>query len=244
MENGRHDFCYDGTIEGLLCVYIRCISMKVRPLSIKPDYMVIGTPYEDRYIFIRSDVKRADLLYKYVGECSSAEVQQMLLDCFLTSLPNKELDLFELVCRAIRYGARIAEDYEDPTMHRIQMAIRDLYRESQLLVSGLKFCVESDVSIAELNPRNCVLPLIKRKILSNPTYDDLLAYDKRHALLLLRHGAENEIIDIHKLSIPPVNGSKLLYETFWPYVLNGRSCTCNGLTKRKSDGLDSLWRIA
>ncbi len=244
MENSRHSFCYDGTIEGLLCVYIRCIAMRIRPLSIKPDYMVIGTPHEDSYIYIRSDVTRADLLYKYIGERASAEVQQMVSDCFLTSLPNKELDLFDFVCCAIRYGARVAEEYEEPTIHRIQMAIRDLYRESQILINDIKFCVESDVSIAEINPRNCVLPLIKRRILNNPAYEDLLTYDRRHSLLLLRCGSENEIIDIHKLSIPPVRGSKLLYETFWPYVLDGRSCACNGIGKKRSDGLDILWRIA
>jgi len=244
MENGRHDFCYDGTLEGLLCVYIRCITMKIRPLSIKPDYMVLGTPFEDRYIFIRSDAVRADRLYRYLGECASVEVQQMVSDCFLTSLPNRELDLFEFICRAIRFGARVAEDYEDPTMHRIQMAIRDLYRESQMLADNLKFCVESDVSVAEINPRNCVLPLIKRRILSNPLYDDLLAYDRRHALLLLRRGNENEIIDIHKLAIPSVRGSKMVYEAFWPYVTEGRTSVCSGIIKKRSDGLDSLWRIA
>lgn len=243
MEYSRHDFCYDGTIEGLLCVYARCITMRIRPLSIKPDYMVLGMPFEDRYIVVRSEKSRANRLYKYLGKCASAEVQQMVLDCFLTSLPNKELDLFEFVCRAIRYGARVAEDYENPTMHRIQMAIRDLYRESQLLVAGLKFHEEENVFVAEINPRNCVLPLIKRKILSNPNYDDLLAYDRRHALLLLRHDSENEIVDIHKLPIPPIRGSKLVYDAFWPYVLDGHSCACSRLGK-KSDSLDSFWRIA
>ena len=38
MPHVIHDFTYDGTFEGLLSVYIKCIAMKVRPLDIRPDF--------------------------------------------------------------------------------------------------------------------------------------------------------------------------------------------------------------
>ena len=46
MARVIHDFTYDGTIEGLLSVYLKCIAMKVRPLDIKPEFMVRGKPFE------------------------------------------------------------------------------------------------------------------------------------------------------------------------------------------------------
>ena len=244
MPHVIHDFTYDGTIEGLLSVYLKCIAMKVRPLDIKPEFMVKGKPFEDRYLFVRTNVAQADRLYRYIGQCASAEIQQMMTDCFLTSLPRMELDLYELMSRAIRFGARISEDYEDETMHRIQMAIRDLYRESQTLIQAMDWRREGSVSVVSLNPRNCVLPLIKNRILSDPEYDDILAYDQRHCLLLMRNGNEDDLLDIHRLPIPVVKNEHEVYETFWPYVTGGLEVQCHRIGGKGADSLDPLWRIA
>ena len=242
-----HDFTYDGTIEGLLSVYLKCIAMKVRPLDIKPEFMVKGKPFEDRYLFVRTNVAQADRLYRYIGQCASAEIQQMMTDCFLTSLPRMELDLYELMSRAIRFGARISEDYEDETMHRIQMAIRDLYRESQTIIQAMDFRREGEVSVLSINPRNCVLPLIKNRILNDPGFDDILAYDRRHFLLLMRNGSEDDLLDIRRLPIPSVRNEHEVYEAFWPYVKGDRDMRCwriTGVRGQGADGLSPLWHIA
>ena len=247
MPHVIHDFTYDGTFEGLLSVYIKCIAMKVRPLDIRPDFMVNGKPYEERYLFVRTNAPQADRLYRYIGQCASAEIQQMMIDCFLTSLPRMETDLYELVSRAIRFGACISEDYEDETMNRIQMAIRDLYRESQTLVQAMDWRREGRVAVTSINPRNCVLPLIKNRILNDPGYDDILAYDRRHFLLLMRNGSENDIIDIRHLPVPDVRDAHEVYEAFWPYVTGEMNVTGRITGKdqiRGADSLDPLWRIA
>ena len=243
MSHVIHDFTYDGTLEGLLCVYLKCIAMKVRPLDIKPEFMVRGKPFEDRYLFVRTNAGMADRLYRYMGQCASAEIQQMITDCFLTSLPRMEIDLYELLTRSIRFGARVAEDYDDETMHRIQMAIRDLYRESQTLVQAMDFQREGGVAVTMLNPRNCVLPLLRRRILNDPAYDDILAYDRRHYLLLMRNGSEDDLLDIRRLPIPPVKDPREVYETFWPYVTGQMDVPCQKIS-RGADSLDPLWRIA
>ena len=243
MTHIIHDFTYDGTLEGLLSVYLKCIAMKVRPLDIRPEFMVKGKPFEDRYMYVRTNLPLADRLYRYMGQCASAEVQQMITDCFLTSLPRMELDLYELISRGIRFGAKVAEDYEDETMRRIQMAIRDLYRESQSLVQAIDFRKESEVAVTMLNPRNCVLPLIRKRILNDPSYDDILAYDKRHFLLLMRNGSEDDLIDIRRLPIPPVQDPRDIYETFWPYVTGERDVACQKIG-RDADCLVPMWHIA
>lgn len=247
MAHVIHDFTYDGTLEGLLSVYLKCIAMKVRPLDIRPDFMVRGKPFEERYMYVRTNIQLADRLYRYMGQCASAELQQMITDCFLTSLPRMELDLYELVARGIRFGASVTEDYEDETMHRIQMAIRDLYRESQTIAGDIGFKKESGVAVTMLNPRNCVLPLIRNRILNDPRYDDILAYDKRHYLILMRNGSEDDILDIRRLPVPAVRDAHDIYETFWPYVTGDRDMRCQritGVRGRGADGLSPLWHIA
>lgn len=194
-------------------------------------------------MYVRPNLAQADRLYRYMGQCASAEVQQMITDCFLTSLPRMELDLYELISRGIRFGACVAEDYEDETMRRIQMAIRDLYRESQSLMEGMDFKNEGGVAVTMLNPRNCVLPLLKKRILNDPLYDDILAYDRRHFLLLMRNGSEDDILDIRRLPIPPVRDPRDIYENFWPYVTGERDVVCQKIG-RGADSLSPMWHIA
>lgn len=243
MAHLLHDFSYDGTLEGLLCVFLRCISSKVMPLDIRPDFMLEGRDFRDRYIFVRSNPGDADRFYRYLGSCAGAGVQQMIIDCFLTSLPRMELDLYDLVCRAIRFGGSVEEDYGDETMKRIHFAIRDLYRESHSMIRALEFRPEMGVHVTQINPRNCVLPLIRNSILGNPEYDDLMAYDRRHRLLLLRTGADDDILDIRHLPVPRDINSADLYETFWPYAFKVRFPPGDAI-RRRAESLDPLWRIA
>jgi len=236
-------FTYDGTIEGFLSVCLRCITDRKRPHDIRPDFMIRGTRDEDRYIYVRSDFRRADRLYRYMGSCASAEVQQMIYDCFLTSLPRMELDLFDFICEAIRRGGSVTEDYSNEPIKRIQLAIRDLYRESQSVIDSLVFYKEGaegaggGVSVAELNPRNCVLPVLRRRILSNPSYDDLLVFDRRHYLLLFRHDSCDDLLDIRHLPIPPSRGPREVYSTFWPYIESDRLPMCSPLVAGRRESL-------
>ena len=95
-----------------------------------------------------------------------------------------------------------------------------------------------------LNPRNCVLPLIRNRILNDPGYDDLLAYDRRHCLLLMRNGCEDDLLDIRRLPIPDVRNTHEVFETFWPYVTGGMEVQCRRIGGRGADSLSPLWRIA
>ena len=87
-------FCYDGTLEGFLSVMDYCIEYKVMPVQIIPEYRVVGTTDEHKFLRIPTNYKLADRIYRITGRHSSAEVQQMINDCFLTCLPDMEMDLF------------------------------------------------------------------------------------------------------------------------------------------------------
>ena len=96
---------------------------------------------------------------------ASVDVQQMISDCFLTSLPNKERDIFLLICKALKSGASVAEDYQDEVVKRIHTAVTDLYREVQSYFSEITYTPVNNVSISVINPRNCILPVLGNSIL-------------------------------------------------------------------------------
>lgn len=239
-------FTYDGTLEGFLCTTVRCINMRVMPMLIKPVYEVAYDIKSSNYHNVVTDYSIADKFYSYIGEYSSAEVQQMILDCFLTTFPSKERDLFFFICKALKCGAAVAEDYSDSITSRVQMEIRDLYREAQSSVSDISFTNINNVSVAVINPRNKIIPIVRNMILKNRNLDDMMLYDKRHNILLLRHGENDQVIDTTLISRFDISTPHSVYETMWNYFTefdHVRDVARIGNYK-SANSLTRLWYIA
>ena len=244
MNNATDRFMYDGTIEGFLTVVRYCIDQKVMPRQIKPEAVVGKTSEYERYKFIRSDYAAADRLYKLIGRRSSAEVQQMVSDLFLTCIPDMEMDLFLMVCKAIKYGAVIAEDYQDEHMRRVQFAIRDLYREAASVLHGMNISRIDSVAFSVINPRNMVLPIIYKSILRDERYDDVLVYDKRHRMVLIRIDETDVILDMTRVRNAEFGSADDLYKNLWPYFRSEHGALTRQVHKEKADELSKLWYIA
>lgn len=244
MQQASHKYVYDGTFEGFLCLAIRCINLRILPSSVKVDYMVKGALDEGEYQVIRTDSVLAGRFYNYIGGCSCPEVQQMALDCFLTGLPNKERDMIVLICRAIRFGASVAEDYTNDTLHRIQMAICDLYREAQSMMGGIVFSRIDDVDVSITNPRNSVIPLVKRSILKREDLDDFILYDKRHKMTLIRSGNLNSVMDVSRIPLSGDINPESIYEYMWRYLCDYGGFGNQMFTSHKTSDLSPMWYIA
>lgn len=237
-------YSYDGTIEGFMCVLNHCIKQRTMPASIRPELVICGRPESDSFIRIESDYRIANKMYKIIGRHSSPEVQQMVNDLFLTCIPNMEMDLFILSCKAIKYGAVIAEDYSDEFIRRVQFSIRDLYREAASIHSNLNTVDIDGVSFSVINPRNNVLPILRRPILNDPSYDDILIYDKRHKIALLRMNDTDMVLDTAHIPYSDLHSVNELYKMMWPYFSSDRSRLSINTYKEKADSLSKLWYIA
>ena len=121
-------YTYDGTFEGYLCAVLAALRSGRVPASIT-DRRMESRP--DISIHVATSFKDAQYLYSTISARSSAEVQQMVSDYFLTDAGNLEINLYKMIFCSLKYGAKIAEDYSSELMNGIQMAIRDLYREAQ-----------------------------------------------------------------------------------------------------------------
>ncbi len=116
-----------------------------------------------------------------------------------------------------KYGAKIAEDYSSELMNGIQMAIRDLYREAQSILQELDFYIGEEASCTVINPRNSVLPIIRKPVLKRRDISDFIIYDKRHHLLLERNDEQNMLLDISDFPVPDFKDPAEAYSHLWPF---------------------------
>ena len=220
MDSYTRRFSYDGTLEGFLCTVLRILRAKTMPDGIFPEYMA-GLP-DHGVERVRTDPAEAEYMYSLIGRKGSAEVQQMVSDFFLTSTPDMEKTLFGMIYLALRDGGQIAEDYSSDVMRRVHMAIRDLYREAQSVLTCIEFFRGNEASCAVIDPRNSVLPLIRKPLLKRDDIDDVVIFDKRHSLMLGRKGDRDILADIRNVSIEMPDSGREAYDVLWPAVKDGK----------------------
>ncbi len=83
-------YTYDGTFEGYLCAVLAALRSGKVPASIT-DRRMESRP--DIAIHVATSFKDAQYLYSTISARSSAEVQQMVSDYFLTDAGNLEINL-------------------------------------------------------------------------------------------------------------------------------------------------------
>ena len=237
-DNGLR-YTYDGTFEGYLCAVLAALRSGKVPASIT-DRRVGDRP--DIAVHVATDLKDAQYLYSTISVRSSAEVQQMVSDYFLTDASGLEINLYKMIFCSLKYGARVAEDYSSGLMSGIQMAIRDLYRESQAVLHDLDFYIGEEAAGAVINPRNSVLPIIRNPVLKRRDIEDFIIYDKRHHLLLERCAEQNMLLDITDFPMPDFKDPKEAYDCLWPFVRDKRfDVRVIPGQKKSGSSIEPLW---
>ena len=232
-------YTYDGTFEGYLCAVLAALRSGRVPAAITDRRRASGT--DDAFNII-TNLKDAQYLYSTISARSSAEVQQMASDYFLTDSRDLEINLYKMIFCSLKYGARVAEDYSSELMNGIQMAIRDLYREAQSLLPELDFYLGEEAACAVINPRNSVLPLIRPSVLKRRDIDDLVIYDKRHHLLLERYLEQNMLLDISAFPMPEFKDPAEAYSYLWPFVRDRRfDVRAVSGQKKSGSAIEPLW---
>ena len=239
MEYRGISYTYDGTFEGYLCAVLAALRAGKVPAAIADRRL--GSGPEDA-VNITTNFKDAQYLYSMISARSSAEVQQMTTDYFLTDSNGLEINLYKMIFCSLKYGARVAEDYSSELMNGIQMAIRDLYREAQSLLPELHFYLGEEAACAVINPRNSVLPLIRPSVLKRRDIDDFVIYDKRHHLLLERYLEQNMLLDISAFPMPEFKDPAEAYSYLWPFVRDRRfDVRAVSGQKKSGSAIEPLW---
>ena len=260
-------FAYDGTYEGFLCVAVKCINLRVFPagvtvagggLSSGPsggsggaadaadaaDAAAFGAAGSCNEIcYVRTNYDIAEKMHNFLAERACVQVQQMVVDGFLTDMRDRERALIDLIARAVRFGACVADDYEHKSLRRIHEAILDLYREEQSFFVELDPKEYKDAKTAVIDPHNMVLPVMKHDIIRKTDHANLFIYDRRHNMVLFKKEDTDDIVDISRLNVKSREDVRCVYDSVWQYLVCGNHLNGSLVRRRRAD-YERLWYIA
>lgn len=177
-------YYYDGTYNGFLSCVFESFAEKEMPAAILPvdeadQTCLFGAKY------IETDLRRAERVRVSVPKKMGMEAQDLLERAFFTCMPEKELRMLEFMRLGYEIGRGVCGRLTEPAVDKITKAVQFLEREAHLYLGFLRFAEYGDVLIAQIEPKNSVLPVIAPHFINRFSGEDFMIFDRTHKLALL-----------------------------------------------------------
>lgn len=204
---------YDGSFDGLLCCVFESYDKKELPADIMPPGASQTTLYPEREI--PADPKKANRVLASIPRAMGADTLDFLQRAFLTCLPQKELCMFDFLRLGFRVGPRVMQMLADDTVNRLFKAVKFLEHEAHLLTGFVRFSDFQGALVAEIEPKNIVLPLMARHFCERLPEEHFLIYDKTNGMALIYEPHRYVIRPIEALQLPEPDEQELETRALW-----------------------------
>ena len=207
-------YYYDGTYMGFLSCVFESFAEHEDPVSIcaadaADQTALFGAKY------IETDRKRAERVRVSIPKKMGLEAQDLLERAFLTCLPQREKHMLAFMRLGYRVGRPVCGMLADPVVHTLDKAVKFLGREAHLFLGFLRFAECGDVLIAQIEPKNNVLPVIAPHFISRFSGENFMIFDRTHRLALLYKDGEPAILRADTVELPPESPGEQRCRAMW-----------------------------
>ena len=214
MPNGTNViYNYDGTFEGLLCCVFESFYKKEMPSDI------ISPGAEQLSIYpikeIETDFDKATRVKKAISTKISPEAMRLVSRGYLTCHSQKELLILKFLYLGFHYGGKVMNMLTNDTVNSLFKAVQHLDREVHRYLGFVRFSVYEEALVAEIEPKNIVLPLMKRHFCERFSNESFMIFDKTNHMALVYRPYKAQIISVDDLILPPVTEDEIYYRELW-----------------------------
>lgn len=204
-------FQYDGTYDGFLCCVYESYVHKEFPIAFCCDEECWSL-YEVRYV--PTDRQHAHRVLRSIVKISP-DAADLLRRAFLTCLEEKELRLYALIRKLYQEGPAFLKSRSDPVYYPIAKALRHLSGELEKLRGFVRFSDYSGILGGEIEPKNRVLPLLRRHFCDRYANESFFLYDRTHGEILLYTQGKSRIFPLDHLHLNSPDEQEIHYRTLW-----------------------------
>lgn len=204
---------YDGTFGGFLtCVF--------ESYQHREEAACFTAPEEDRLTLwpvrrVETDREKAERVYRSIPKKISPEACRLVTHAFLTCLSERELHIYRFLRLGYQRGRAVTRDLTDDRVHILQKAVQHLGGEAHLLKGFLRFSDQQGVLIAEIEPKNRVLPLLRPHFCARYSGEQFLIYDRTHREALVWKPGQWAIVPMDGFAPAPPGQEELTYRRLW-----------------------------
>lgn len=204
-------FQYDGTFEGFLCCVFESYVHKEFPIAFSGDEECWSL-YEVRYVVTQK--AHADRVYNSLLQ-RSRMAAGVVRRAFLTCLPEKESRLYALIKKLYDEGPAFLRNTADPVYYPVAKALRHMSGELEKLRGFVRFSDYSGVLGAEIEPKNRVLPLLRRHFCDRYANEAFFLYDRTHKELLVYADHHSRLLTVDSLQLALPGDEEVQFRRLW-----------------------------
>ena len=203
---------YDGSFEGFLSCVFESYLCKELPTAFSSGEELPSSLFPVRTVL--TNPERAARVYRKVAKLSP-EAADLLRRGFLTCLPEKELCLYRLTAKLLEQGPRFLRDLSDETLLPVLRAVRHLNGEVHQYKGFTRFSDLGGVLGGEIQPKNRVLPLMRRHFCDRYRNERFFLYDRTHHEVLFYQEGKSLICPLDHFRMAPADETEARYRLLW-----------------------------
>lgn len=204
---------YDGSFDGLLCCVFESYDKQEIPL----DILLADTSQSMLFPIkkIVTDSGKSNRVLVSIPKKMGTHALNFVRHAFLTCLKHKELYILLFLRLGYRYGPSVMNRLTDDVVNTLCKAVKHLDKESELLKGFLRFSIVKNVLVAEIEPKNVVLPLMIQHFCDRYPEERFLIYDKTHGMGLVYQPYQSAVIPIEDLELPEPDAQEQSFRELW-----------------------------
>ena len=204
-------FQYDGTYDGFLCCIYESYVHKEFPIAFCSDEECWSL-YEVRSVL--TDRQHAQRVLRSIVKISP-DAADVLRRTFLTCMEEKEVRLYAFVKKLYKEGSAFLRNRSDPVYYPIAKALRHMSGELEKLRGFVRFSDYHGILGGEIEPKNRVLPLLRRHFCDRYANESFFLYDRTHREILLYTQGKSRIFPVDSLQLNTPDEQEIHYRTLW-----------------------------
>ncbi len=206
-------YLYDGSFQGLLCCVFESFERRELP------YFIFTYENQTPVLFalreIQTDDARARRVLDGIRRKISNAARELVEYAFLTCLEEKELHILRFLHYGFKVGPKATADLTHPFVDVLEKAVRHLNNEAHLLLGFVRFREMAGVLVAEISPKNHVLPVIAPHFADRFSGERLLIVDRTHNEAMAYEKGKAEIFCFDALELSPDTTEEMYLQRLW-----------------------------
>ena len=202
---------YDSSLDGFLCCVYESYVYKEAPAAFCCDEDPLSL-YEVRTVVTKPAYSQR--VSRGIA-ARSGKALAVVRRSFLTCLPDKELHLYAFIRKLLAEGPGFMRDLSDPACYPLYRAIRHMNGELEKLRGFVRFSDYGGTLGAEIEPKNRVLPVLRRHFCERYHNETFFLYDRTHREALLYSGGVSRIVPLNHFEMAQPDEVEAGYRRLW-----------------------------
>ncbi|MDP4108680.1 MAG: TIGR03915 family putative DNA repair protein [Bacillota bacterium] len=217
-DGGNVAYYYDGSFDGMLCCVFESYAAKEIPDEILPPEALQATFLPAKAIV--TDKMKAERVRKSIPEKMGAQAYDFIRHAFLTNIDGKEYRLLLFIRLGFKHGPKVMRMISEDAVYTLLKAVRHLNNESHLLKGFIRFSAFHGALVAEIEPKNIVLPLLAKHFRERFPGERFIIFDRTNDMALIYEPYRHRIIPASGVELPEPDEAEQKIRELWKLFYN------------------------